>query len=45
LLNTPANRVNILGAEFRDIGVGAGERNGSLYVTVLVRQPTPPKHH
>lgn len=45
LLDTPANRVNILGPEFRDIGVGAGKRNGSLYVTVLVRQPAPLKHH
>lgn len=45
LLNTKANRVNILGAEFRDVGVGTGGRRGLLYVTVLVRQPTPAKHH
>jgi hypothetical protein len=45
LLHTRANRVNILGRDFRDIGVGTGGRGGSLYVTVLVRQPLPVRHH
>ena len=38
-LRTPADRANLLGAGFRQVGVGAKLRDGLLYVTVIERRP------
>ncbi len=45
LLATAANRVNLLGPGFRQIGVGIKARDGLLYVTVITRRPDSLAHH
>jgi uncharacterized protein YkwD len=44
LLSDAHNRFNLLGPEFRHIGVGVKIHGGLLYVTIVTRQPTTATH-
>jgi uncharacterized protein YkwD len=39
-LSSPSDRLNLRTAGFRQLGVGVSVRDGLLYVTVIMRQPT-----